>query len=121
MAYDLEQGFVGGVDVFEFEIEDGVDPVLAEQRAHSVLPAEAGEHGTLAGGDLAVEIEFARPPGFHAIFEFESSRDECVSVLGSAGDALGFDFEVAGLFQFVGVGDEVILLGVQWQGECQRQ
>ena len=27
----------------------------------------------------------------------------------------------AGLFQFVGVGDEVILLGVQWQGECQRQ
>ena len=29
VAYDLEQSFVCAVDVGEFEVEDGIDPVLA--------------------------------------------------------------------------------------------
>jgi len=121
VAYNFEQSFVGGVDVFKFEIEDGVDTAFTEQRAHPVLPAEAGEYRTLASGGLAVEIDFGGPPSLHAILELESSRDESISVLGSAGDALSFDFEVAGLLQFMGVGDEIVFLGVEWETERKRQ
>ena len=121
VAHDFEQGLIGAVDVFELEIKDGIDPVLAQQWADAVLQPEAGEQRALAGRGLTVEVEFGRPPGLDAVLEFESGSHKRIAALGGASDALGGDFEVAGLLQFLGIGDEVVFLGVELRDEGEHR
>jgi len=70
---------------------------------------------------LTVEVEFRCPPGFDAVFEFESGGDKRIAGLGTSRNALGFDLEIAGLFEFVRVGDEVVFLGMQARDDPQHR
>src|SRR6266496_481271 len=69
-------------DVLKFDVKNGIDPVLAQQRAEAVLPAVTREDRAVVLGHLAVEIELCRPPGFYPVFELERATDEAIADLG---------------------------------------
>jgi hypothetical protein len=81
--------------------------VLAHEGAEAIFEAEAGEEGGFPSGGLAIEVEFGGPPAGYAIFEFGGESAEAMALRGLAQSCFGFDFEVAGLLEVVGVGDEV--------------
>src|SRR5581483_311120 len=58
MADDLEQALVGAVRVLQLGVEDGIDPVLAQQRPEAVFEPEAGEGGGFLSSGLAVKVKF---------------------------------------------------------------
>ena len=84
--------------------------MFSGERTKTIFPAPSGEDGALADGRLTVEIKFCRPPAFDSVFEFECVGDKSTAALGRAADGLAFDFEVAGFFQLVRVGDEISFL-----------
>ena len=86
MAGDFLGNTAGFVDVFEFEIEDGIDPVLAFERAETIFDPPAGEDGTISGGGLAFDVEFRSPTGRDAVFEF-GVRSENEALTRVTGDA----------------------------------
>ena len=45
MSNNFQQGFISAIDVFEFEIKDGIYPVFAGEYAKAILPSIAGEEG----------------------------------------------------------------------------
>ena len=121
VADDFEDGLVGAGDVFVLDVEDRVDDVVAHERADAVLDAEAGKDGRILRGGLAIEIELGGPPGADAVFEFQGGGAVVGAAVGAGQGGFGFDFEVAGLLQVVGVGDEVgLLLGAGSRGEQAR-
>ncbi len=78
----------------------------------SIFPAVSGEDGGVVLGGLSVEIELGGPPGFDAVFQFKIRAEE--KITGVADHVKALDFQIAGLFHLVGVGDEVgALLGVE--------
>src|ERR1700730_5702248 len=120
VAYDLEQRFVCAVDVGEFEVEDGIDPELAAERADAILPTETSEQRALACCGLSVKVKLGGPPGFDSVFQFQGAGDERVAAFGGAGDVLGGNLKRARIFQVVGIGDEIIFLGVD-RKKTQRE
>ena len=74
---------------------------------YPVLEAKAGEQGGIAAGGLAVQIELGGPPGPGSVFELKGGGAIAAGRIGAGQGGLGFDLQVAGLFQIVGVGDEV--------------
>ena len=48
VTYDFLQTLVGPVDVFELDVEHGIDPMFSHVRPKAVLPAPAGEERAVA-------------------------------------------------------------------------
>jgi len=116
MSFDFFENLVGAAGLLVLEVEHGIDEVLALEKTYAILDAEAGEDRAVSEGGLAVEVEFRGPPGGRAIFEFSPERVEVVAAALRAEGREVFDFEVAGFFQVVIVGDDVRTLlrgGVQ--------
>ena len=72
--------------------------------------SEAGEQSGIGGRGLAVDIKLRGPPGLYAVFEFGGGGAEAVAALRASESGFRLDFEVSGLFEVVGVGDEIGLL-----------
>src|SRR5438270_13949076 len=103
MSYDFEQRFVGRIDVFEFDVEHGIDPVLAQQRAKAILETEPGEYRALCRGRLAVQIKLRSPPRLHAIFQLQRISQESIATIRRSGHRLESGFEVSRLLHLVGI------------------
>src|SRR5713101_2841247 len=107
MAHDLQHGLVGGVDVFELDVQDRVNPVLVHQGPETVFPAEARENGAVAVGCLAVEIKLCGPPTLRAIFKL-CPRSQKISATALRGEErIDGNFKTTRLLHLVVVGDEV--------------
>src|SRR6185437_10808296 len=118
VANDLKKRFVGAGDALELDVEDGIDDVFLHQRAKAVFEAEAGIERGILGGGLAIEIELGGPPGPDAVFELTDGGAVALALAGLGEGGFGLDFEVSGLFEVVGIGDEVgFFLGARgWNG-----
>ena len=83
----------------------------------AVFKPEAGEEGRFVGGGLPIEVELGGPPGADAIFQFDVPWLRTVGAVGLAEGGFALDFEIAWLFEVMGIGDEVgFFLGPQgWQ------
>src|SRR5712692_6222998 len=107
MAHELQHGLVGGVDVFELDVQDRVNPVLVHQGPETVFPAEARENGAVAVGCLAVEIKLCGPPTLRAIFKL-CPRSQKISATALRGEErIDGNFKTTRLLHLVVVGDEV--------------
>jgi len=106
------EDLVRAVLVFILDIEDGIDEMFALQRPEAILPAETGKHRAVAGGSLAIQVDFRGPPGGRAVFEFRPVAVEVVPApLGPEGREI-LDLQVAGFLQIVIIGDKIrTLLG----------
>ena len=107
VTLDFFQDLVGAAGLLVFDVENGIDEVLALEKAEAVLPAEAGEDGAVAESGLAVEVELGGPPGGRAVFELGPEGVKVVAAaLGAEGGEV-LDFEAARLLEIVVVGDDV--------------
>jgi hypothetical protein len=107
MAFHFLSDLIRAADVLVLDVENRIDEMLALQDAKAVFEAEAGKDGGIAESGLAIEVELAGPPGGGAVLEL---HPEGVEVIAGALRAKGgevFDFEVAGLFEIVVIGDDV--------------
>jgi hypothetical protein len=99
--------------------------LLARPDAEAIVPPIAGEARVLALGGLSIEVQFARPPGLHAIFEFGRRAPKPVSFSGFASDILYGHLQVSRLFHLVRIGDEKGAFagpsGRQYQTSCRER
>src|SRR5450432_115051 len=79
VAFHFFQNFVGAAGVFVFDIDDGIDEVLALERTKAILPAEPGEKSAVVKRGLAINVELGGPPGGSAVFEFHPESVEIVA------------------------------------------
>ena len=56
VANNFKQTLVCSVDVFEFDVKNRIDPVLARQRPETVLPAKSGKDRAVVRHGGTVEI-----------------------------------------------------------------
>jgi len=122
VAFDFFEDLVRAVLVFILKIEDGIDEVFVLQKAEAILPAEAREHRAVVESSLAVQVELRGPPSGGAVFKLGPERVKAVA--DSLGAVCGeiLDFEVAGLFEIVIIGDKVrALLGKGRRGKEKRE
>ena len=61
----------GLVNVFIFEIQNGINAVLGRQRTEAVFQPPAGKDGAVSRAGLAFKIKFACPACSKAIFKFD--------------------------------------------------
>ena len=122
VADDFEDGFVSAGGVLVFDIEYGIDDVVAHEGTDAIFDAEAGEDGGILGGGLAVEIEFGGPPGADAVFELEGGGAIVSAATGLGEGGFGFQVEVARLLEIVGIGNKVrLLLGMGAEGKSHER
>src|SRR5215831_13819334 len=107
MTNNLEEALVGAVDVFELDIQHGIDPMLAGQGTKAIFPAKSGEDGAVSGRGYTVEVSFSGPPGLGAVFELHRGAAKPVSQRGRTYGALDGNFKVAWLLHIVRIGHEV--------------
>ena len=107
---ELEDRLVGAGGVLVLHIEDWVDGVVAHERPDPILNAEAGKNGGILGCGLAIEVDLGGPPGAGAVLELYCRSSEVGAAIWFTEGGFGFDLEVAGLLQIVGVGDGVGLV-----------
>jgi hypothetical protein len=88
----LQEALVRAIDVFEFGIQDGVDPMLVGKEAESVLPPVPGKQSTVAAGSLTIKVYLRGPPAPNTVFEFRRLSPEPVAISGLASDAFGGNF-----------------------------
>src|SRR5690348_16003047 len=69
VAFHFLNDLVRFADLFVLYVDDGVDEVLALERAEAVLPAEPRENRAVAQGRLPIEIKLGSPPGFDSVFQ----------------------------------------------------
>jgi hypothetical protein len=122
VAFDFFEDLVRAVLVFILKIEDGIDEVFVLQKPEAILPAEAREHRAVVESSLAVQVELRGPPSGCAVFKLGPERVKAVA--DSLGAVCGeiLDFEVAGLFEIVIIGDKVrALLGKGRRGKEKRE
>src|SRR6476646_5992331 len=112
MAFALFEDFVGAALVLVFQVEDGIDEMLAFQDAEPIFPAEARKYSGIAKSGLAIQVELGGPPGCGTILELHPIGVEVVAAaLGAEGGEI-FDFEVPRLLEKMVVGHEVgVFLG----------
>src|SRR5207302_8195681 len=106
------------------DVQHGVDRVFTFERTKAVLPAPAGEAGAVAMRRDALEIQLGGPPAADAVFHFEPRRViGARSVSRQTAGAGESDFEVAGFFEIVVVGDEVrtLLRGSAGRKKLEKQ
>src|SRR5215471_2009942 len=103
MVHDLQQTLVGPVEVFEFHIQDRVDPMLARQKTESVFPPVSSEQSALAAGRLSVKIELGGPPRLHTIFQLTDGSPKALPVTRRGSHAADTELQVTGLLHLVRV------------------
>ena len=79
MPFAFFQDFVGPAFVFVFDVQDGINDVFPLERPEAILPADAGEDGAVAKGNLAIEIQFGGPPSRDAVFKLRPKGVEVVA------------------------------------------
>src|SRR4029077_4579552 len=99
--------FVRAALVFVLDIENGIDEVFAFQWAYAVLPTESSEDCAVAESGLPIEIQLGCPPSSSAVFEFGPERVEVVAGALRAEGGKIFDFQIAGLFKVVIIGNDI--------------
>jgi hypothetical protein len=102
----FQQALIRSTDVFEFDIQYGIDPMLMRQKPEAILPSPAGEQRAFTARRLAVEIQFAGPPGLDTIFELGGSCRKPVTVARLAGHILGSNLQAPGFLHLMLVGNE---------------
>src|SRR5437588_12047661 len=81
VADDFLLYLVGFVDVLKFQIQHGIDPMLAQQRPHPVFPAPSGKNAAIARGTLAFDIQLSGPAPQHSIFKLGVRTEESMLAL----------------------------------------
>jgi hypothetical protein len=122
VAFDFFEDLVRAVLVFILNVEDGIDEVFVLQKPEAILPAEARENRTVVESSLTVQVELRCPPSGCAVFKLGPERVKVVA--DSLGAVCGeiLDFEIAGLFEIVIIGDKVrALLGKGRRGKEKRE
>ena len=107
---EREDRFVGARDVFVLHVEHRVDGVVAHERPDPILNAEAGKNGGILGCGLTIEVNLGGPRGAGAVLELYCRGSEVAAAIWFTEGGFGFDLEVAGLHQIVGVGEEAGLI-----------
>src|SRR5262249_33464344 len=64
------QCLIGAIKMFIFDVENGIDTVLAHQETKSILESKAREQAAIMSSVLAVYVKLGCPPSFRAIFDF---------------------------------------------------
>src|SRR5205823_8346289 len=86
--------------------KDRVDPMLALQKTEAVLPSIPRKQSAVVTGRLTVQIDLRGPPSFQTVFKLAHAAPESIAPIGISRHAFRGEFEVAGFFHLMGVGDE---------------
>src|SRR5579872_1407560 len=106
MVDDFQEALVGAVDVFELDIQDGIDPVFAWQDPEPIFPAIPRKESAVATGCLPIQVQFGRPPATEAVLELDRAANEPVPTLWFSRDALGGELQIPRLLHLMRVRDE---------------
>ena len=112
------------IHAFIFEIEHGIDPVLAFEGTETVFQPPAGEDGAVARSALTFEVEFGRPAAGHTIFDFRvGGKEQPLAGTGNPECAAGLDLEIARFFEMMIVSHEIwgLLRAGTRRRSCQKK
>ena len=106
-SHNIPEGFVGSVDILEFNIEYWVDPMFAPYEPKTIFPTEASEDGTVVSSRLSVKIEFRCPPTFDTVLKLRPGSHKRVGRFGETEDWVDGNFKVPRFLHMVVIGHEV--------------
>ena len=89
------------------DIENGIDPMLAQQQPETILETVSGQKSSIMAGLLAVHVKFGRPPGFGSVFEFRPVSNEGIDAGRPPDHRVRRHFQIAGFLQVMVVSNHV--------------